>query len=37
MTAWAFQQLLGSRSVPVHYTVEEYEQDLKTLKELGRI
>jgi predicted HTH domain antitoxin len=36
MTAWAFQQLLGSRSVPVHYTVEEYEQDLKTLKELGR-
>jgi predicted HTH domain antitoxin len=36
MTAWAFQQLLGSRSVPVHYTVGEYEQDLKTLKELGR-
>jgi len=37
MTAWAFQQLLGSRSIPVHYAVEEYEQDLRTLKELGRI
>jgi predicted HTH domain antitoxin len=37
MTAWAFQQLLGSRSIPVHYGLEEYEQDLVTLKELGRI
>jgi predicted HTH domain antitoxin len=37
MTAWAFQQLLGSRSIPVHYDVEDYEQDLVTLKELGRI
>jgi predicted HTH domain antitoxin len=37
MTVWAFQQLLGTRGVPVHYDVEEYEQDLTTLKELGRI
>jgi predicted HTH domain antitoxin len=37
MTAWAFQQLLGSRGIPVHYDVQDYEQDLKTLKELGRI
>jgi predicted HTH domain antitoxin len=37
MTAWSFQQLLGSRSIPVHYGVEEYEQDLVTLKELGRV
>jgi len=36
MTAWAFQQLLGSRSIPVHYGIEDYEQDLVTLKELGR-
>ncbi|MBN1955159.1 MAG: UPF0175 family protein [Anaerolineae bacterium] len=36
MTAWAFQQLLGARGVPVHYDVEEYEQDLAALKELGR-
>lgn len=28
MTAWAFQQLLGSRSIPVHYGIEDYEQDL---------
>jgi len=37
MTAWAFQQLLGSREVPVHYDVEDYEEDLATLKELGRL
>ncbi|MEJ2559730.1 MAG: UPF0175 family protein [Anaerolineae bacterium] len=37
MTAWAFQQLLGSRSIPVHYEIEDYEQDLITLKELGRV
>lgn len=37
MTAWAFQQLLGSRGVPVHYDVEDYEEDLATLKELGRL
>lgn len=37
MTAWTFQQLLGSRGVPVHYNVEEYEEDLQTLKELGRL
>jgi predicted HTH domain antitoxin len=37
MTVWAFQQLLGSRGIPVHYDIEEYEEDLSTLKELGRI
>lgn len=37
MTVWAFQQLLGSRGIPVHYDVEDYEQDLITLKELGRV
>jgi predicted HTH domain antitoxin len=36
MTAWTFQQLLGSRGIPVHYDVEDYEQDLLTLKELRR-
>lgn len=35
MTVWAFQQLLGSRGIPVHYGVKEYEEDLATLKELG--
>jgi predicted HTH domain antitoxin len=37
MTVWAFQQLLGSREIPVHYDVEEYEEDLATLRELGRL
>ena len=37
MSFWAFQQLLGSRTIPVHYDIAEYEQDLETLKELGRI
>ena len=36
MTVWAFQQLLGARGIPIHYNVEDYEQDLTTLKELGR-
>jgi len=37
MTVWAFQQLLGSRGIPVHYDVEDYEEDLTTLGELGRL
>jgi predicted HTH domain antitoxin len=37
MTIWAFQQLLGSRGIPVHYDLEQYEEDLVTLKELGRL
>lgn len=31
MTAWAFQMLLGSRGVPVHYGLREYEEDLAIL------
>ena len=37
MTVWAFQQLLGSREIPVHYDIEDYEEDLTTLTELGRL
>ena len=37
MTVWAFQQLLGSREIPVHYDVADYEEDLVTLKALGRL
>lgn len=37
MIVWEFQQLLGSRGIPVHYDIEDYEQDLMTLKELGRL
>ncbi|MBI5032495.1 MAG: UPF0175 family protein [Chloroflexi bacterium] len=34
MTVWAFQQLLGSRGILIHYSVQECEQDLETLKEI---
>ena len=31
-----FQRLLASRGIPIHYDVEEFEQDLATLRSLGR-
>jgi predicted HTH domain antitoxin len=35
MTIWTFQQLLGSRGIPIHYDLEDYESDRSTLKEIG--
>ncbi|MGA7732727.1 MAG: UPF0175 family protein [Chloroflexia bacterium] len=32
-----FQHLLASRQIPVHYDIEDFEQDLETLRSLGRI
>ncbi len=37
MTVWEFQQLVGSRKIPVHYDIQDYEEDIKTLKGLGRL
>ena len=37
MTIWEFQQLLGSRGIPVHYDVADYEEDLETLKALDQL
>ena len=37
MTLWQFRQLLGSRGVSVHYDVEDYQQDLATLRYLDRL
>jgi len=37
MTVWAFQLLLGSRGIPVHYDVSDYEDDVVTLQTLGRL
>jgi predicted HTH domain antitoxin len=37
MTAWAFQMLLGTRAIPVHYDTEDYERDLEVLKERKRL
>ncbi|CAG0981399.1 hypothetical protein PLCT2_01930 [Planctomycetaceae bacterium] len=36
MTVGVFQQLLGSRGIPVHYDLDDYEEDLATLKELDQ-
>jgi predicted HTH domain antitoxin len=35
MDVWTFQQLLGSRSISLHYDLDEYEEDLETLRNLG--
>jgi predicted HTH domain antitoxin len=37
MNQWQFQLLLGSRQIPVHYDITEFESDLNTLREMGRI
>jgi predicted HTH domain antitoxin len=37
MNAIAFQHLLASRQIPVHYDVEDFEQDIKNLREMGRL
>ena len=33
----AFQHLLASRHIPMHYGVEDFEQDLQTLRDVGRL
>lgn len=37
MNRIAFQHLLASREIPVHYGVEDFEQDIKNLHEMGRL
>lgn len=37
MSQHRFQHLLASRGVHVHYDVEDFEADLATLKEAGRL
>ena len=37
MNVWSFQHLLASREIPDHYDIEDYEEDLKTMKDLGRV
>lgn len=32
-----FQHLLASRGIAVHYDVAEFEDDVRTLRELGRV
>jgi len=37
MSQREFQSLLGERRIPVHYGMEEFQQDLETLRQMGRI
>ena len=34
MSRWQFHQLLGSRNIPIHYGVADFEADLHTLDQL---
>ena len=36
MTVWAFQQLLGSREISVHYDIEDYLEDRTALEALDQ-
>jgi len=37
MSQFQFQHLLASRQIPLHYDVNDLEDDLNTLKEIGRL
>ncbi len=37
MSLWEFRQLLASRRISPHYNVDDFEEDMTTLHELGRI
>jgi predicted HTH domain antitoxin len=37
MSRLQFQHLIASRQIPVHYDLADFEEDLKTLKESGRL
>lgn len=37
MSLWEFRQVLASRRIPPHYDVDDWEQDVATLREMGRL
>ncbi len=37
MSLWAFRQLLAARGVSPHFDVTDLEEDLETLRALGRL
>jgi predicted HTH domain antitoxin len=37
LTLWEFRQLLASRRIPPHYDEVDLEEDVATLRELGRL
>jgi len=36
MSQREFQRLLADRHIPMHYGVEDFKQDLETLRQMGR-
>jgi predicted HTH domain antitoxin len=37
MTLWEFRQLLAARRIPPHYDVMDLDEDVATLREMGRL
>ncbi len=37
MSLWEFRQTLAARGIAPHYDVEDLEEDMATLRELGRL
>lgn len=37
MNQLAFQRLLADRRIPIHYGIEEFDEDLQTLRAMGRL
>jgi predicted HTH domain antitoxin len=37
MSLWEFRQLLASRRIPPHYDKTDLDEDIATLKKLGRL
>ncbi len=37
MTLWEFRQLLTTRRIPPHYDVADLDEDVATLRQLGRL
>ena len=37
MSLWEFRQLLASRKIPAHYDVSDLDDDIATLKSMGRL
>jgi predicted HTH domain antitoxin len=37
MTLWEFRQLLASRRIAPHYDVADLDEDVATLREIGRL
>ena len=37
MSLWEFRQLLASRRIPPHYDESDLDEDMSTLREMGRL